>query len=141
MIRRGRAARIKRNRSYEVSEAAETLGVTPQTVRAWTRQGLHIIDDRRPYLILGEALKDFLDKRETTRRRRLSLGEFYCFRCKCPTTSALHYADYVPQTKTSGRLETFCAQCKGLCGRMVSNAELPHWAGFLEIGSNVEPHP
>ena len=141
MIRRGRARRIKRNRSYEVNEAAEMLGVTPQTVRAWTRQGLPIIDDRRPFLIIGEALKDFLGAREKSRSRPLALGEFYCFRCKVPTTSALGLADYSPRTATSGRLETFCAQCEGPCGRMVSRADLPRWAGFLEIGGNVKPHP
>lgn len=141
MIRRGRAKRIKRHRSYEVTEAAETLGVTPQTVRLWTKQGLPIIDDQRPHLILGEAIKDFLQARETTRRRSLALGEFYCLRCKAPTSSALGRADFVSYTATTGRLETFCALCEGPCGRMVSRADLPRWAGILEIGGNVEPHP
>jgi hypothetical protein len=141
MIRPGRAKRIERHRSYEISEAAEFLGVTPQTVRGWTKQGLTIIDDRRPHLILGEAIKDFLESRETTRRRSLGLGHFYCLRCKAPTTSALGWADYVPQTATTGRLQTFCARCEGPCGRVVSRADLPRWAGILEIGGNVAPHP
>ena len=141
MICRGRAKRIKRHRSYEVSEAAEILGVTPQTVRAWARQGLPIIDDRRPFLFLGEALKDFLEARDTTRRRSLAIGEFYCFRCKLPTTSALGCADYAPLTGTTGRLKTFCALCEGPCSRIVSHVDLPLWAAILEIGGTVEMHP
>jgi hypothetical protein len=87
MIRRRRARRIKRHRNHDVAGVAEMLGVTPQTVRAWTRQGLPIIDDRRPFLILCEALNEFLDARETSRSRLPAIGEFRCFRCQvtCPT--------------------------------------------------------
>jgi hypothetical protein len=141
MIRPGRGRRIKRHRSYEICEAAEILGVTPQTIRSWTRQGLPIIDDKRPFLILGEALKGFLGAREKHRSRPLAIGEFYCFRCKKPTTTALGHADYHPSTATNGRLESFCAECEGPCGRIVSIADLPKWAAILEIGGNVKPHP
>lgn len=141
MVRRGRAARIKMHRTYEIGEAADVLGVTPQTVRAWTRQGLAVLTDRRPYLIVGEALKDFLRKRETTRGRPLNLGEFFCFRCKTPTASAVGHADYIALTASSGRLETFCALCEGPCSRVVKWGDLPLWGGILEIGGNVDLHP
>lgn len=58
MPRRVSTARIKIHRSYTVEDAAETVCVTPQTVRTWIKQGLPAMTASRPYLILGCALKD-----------------------------------------------------------------------------------
>ncbi len=60
MARGASAARLKSNRSYTIEEAAQTVGVTQQTVRSWTKQDLLATTDQRPFLILGSVLGDFL---------------------------------------------------------------------------------
>jgi len=138
--RRVSAARVKANRSYTVEEAAETVGVTPQTVRSWIRRGLPALTAQRPFLILGWALKDFLTSAEASRKRPLGLGEFFCLRCKTSTTAAMGLADYAPLSTAHGRLEAFCAACEGPCSRVVTKASLPDWAAHCQIGGNATTH-
>jgi excisionase family DNA binding protein len=47
---------------YKIPEVAEALGVTPQTIRAWIKQG-KIKSQRigRPILITENNLKEFLN--------------------------------------------------------------------------------
>ena len=76
MARRFSTARIKVHRSYEIEEAAETVDVAPQTIRAWIKQGLPALMEKRPYLILGWQLKAFLKAREAERKLPMAEGEF-----------------------------------------------------------------
>jgi hypothetical protein len=140
MGRRVSAARVKSNRSYSVEELAEALGVTPQTVRSWIRQGLPALTGQRPYLVLGCAFKAFVARTDARRRQPLALGEFFCLRCKAPRKAALAYASYRPTTDTYGRLEALCTACEGACGRIVSAASLAEWGALYEIDRNDAAH-
>jgi hypothetical protein len=79
----------KIHRSYTVEEAARLLGVYKGTVRQWIKQGLSTCDDRRPLLILGGDLRDFLVKKRTQNKRPCKPGEVYCVRCRLTDTSVL----------------------------------------------------
>ena len=136
MRRRVSAARVKRNRSYTLEEAAEQVGVTVQTIRAWVKRGLPVLSARRPYLVLGVDLIDFVKNRSAPRTRRLRIGEFHCLSCKAPRKPAFGIADYVPITPLRGRLEAFCETCGIGCHRFVSAAQIPVWRTKVEIGGN-----
>jgi hypothetical protein len=56
---------IKIHRTYTVEEAANALGLHKNTISRWTTQDLPVIDKRRPKLIHGEALVQFLIERRT----------------------------------------------------------------------------
>ena len=84
MPKRYKISRIKANRSYEIEEAALVLGVTPQTIRQWIKQGLPALTERRPFLILGWQLIEFLKMKRKKRARPLGPGEFYCTTCQKP---------------------------------------------------------
>ena len=140
MARRVSAARVKAHRSYTVEEAAERVGVTPQTVRSWVRQGLTAMTAQRPYLIFGCALKEFLARAEADRKQPLRIGEFFCLRCKTARPPALGMADYSPMSRGHGRLHAFCAVCEGPCSRVVSAASLPEWVAIYAIGGSGAGH-
>jgi excisionase family DNA binding protein len=53
---------IKIHRSYSIDEAARLLHAHKNTIRSWIKQGLPIIDRRRPTLIHGADLSAFLKK-------------------------------------------------------------------------------
>lgn len=67
MPRLARGRGIKTPWSYTVAEAARALSVTRNTVRNWIKDGLPIVSDRKPYLILGRDLKAHLDTRSAKR--------------------------------------------------------------------------
>jgi hypothetical protein len=124
---------VKKHRSYTVEEVARLLRVHRGTVREWTRRGLPTCDDRRPILILGYQLADYLRTRRTQRKRPCSPGELYCVRCRTPRRPAGGMADYVAETANLGSLVGICPACSVLMYRRVNPARLHEIRGSLEI--------
>ena len=81
MAKRVSARKIKTHNQYTYEQAADVLGVTVQTVRLWRQAGLDVLDSQKPHLILGFALKGFLNDRQNKPERRLALDQFLCMTC------------------------------------------------------------
>src|SRR5262245_34376578 len=56
---------IKRDYAYFISELADLFRLHPNAIRRWIKAGLRTVDDRRPVLVHGGDLIDFLDARQT----------------------------------------------------------------------------
>lgn len=125
--------RIKVHASYTVEEAARATGAHKNTVRQWIKDGLSVVDDKRPLLILGSVLKQFLKNRRASRRRPCGSTQCYCFRCREPRTPDGNIADYSPITSSSGNLIAICPVCEGLMYRRVGRDGLVRLSGVLEI--------
>jgi excisionase family DNA binding protein len=104
---------VKRHRSYTVDHAARVLGVAKGTVRRWLKGGLPGVAGRRPVLILGADLAEFLDGRRA-RKQTCELHECYCFTCRAPRAPAGDMADFIPLSSTSGNLRARCCTCIGV---------------------------
>ena len=76
--------RVKVLRSYTIDEVARTLEVHRNTVRHWIKAGLPIIDDKRPILMLGSDLADFLSRQRDARRQPCQAGQMFCLKCRKP---------------------------------------------------------
>ena len=124
---------VKIHRNYTIGEAAELLNVHKNTIRAWIDSGLATIDKRRPCLILGSSLADFLTRRRRSRKRPCTDGQIYCVRCRTPRHPAGDVADYNPITPTSGNLVGICPGCEGLIYRRVNLANLALVRGQLDV--------
>lgn len=139
MAKRLSARRIKAQRTYTYEEAGDALGVTMQTVRAWRRDGLAVMDGQKPHLILGAVLKAFIANRAKKSKAILAPHEFHCMSCRAPREAYGGMADYVAITPTRGVLSTLCGVCEGQCVKFASNAQLPAFAEKLTIAiSNRE---
>jgi excisionase family DNA binding protein len=132
--RRINSRRVKIHYSFTVEKAAEILGVHKNTVRLWIKQGLPVVEDeRRPILLQGKAIRAFLDNRKAKRKRRLSTGEFYCFKCREPKSPYGRMADYVATSSDLGNLTGLCPDCETIMNRRTSLAKLDCVKGNLDV--------
>jgi hypothetical protein len=131
--------RIKIHRTYSIGEAAACMLVHKQTVRAWVKQGLALVDLQRPALIHGSVFIAFLKLRREKGRRPCGTAEIYCVRCRIPKTPAFAVADYIAKSAKTGNLVGICPSCERLMYRCVSLARLDEVRGVLEV-IIVRPH-
>lgn len=117
---------VKQHRSYAIDEIARLLNVHKNTVRHWVKQGLPLIDESKPILILGVELKDWLAAKRKSAKRPCGPGEFFCLKCKSPKRPALEMVDYLPKNETSGCLRAFCEACERPVNRNARIADLHH---------------
>ena len=136
MTRRNRRPdrrRVKVLRSYTIDEVARTLEVHRNTVRHWIKAGLPVIDDKRPTLMLGSDLAEFLLRRRDARRQPCRAGQMFCLKCRKPQEPAGRMADYVASSATSGALVGICPACNGLMYRRASVARFSDVVGALDV--------
>ncbi|MGH1467078.1 MAG: helix-turn-helix domain-containing protein [Cognatishimia sp.] len=127
MTKRINTRSIRANRSYTVTEAAKTCNITKWTVRNWIKQGLPCIDDVRPYLITGEALRSFLRERKAKTQCSLKADEIYCTSCKsavAPLGGGIEVKTYGKRLAVRG----ICPRCEAICSRFVSAAQIIEFA-------------
>jgi Helix-turn-helix domain len=132
---------VKIHRSYTVEEAARLFGTHKNTVRAWVKAGLPTSDSRRPTLVLGRDLADYLRARRTKNKSPCQPGEIYCVRCRAPKRPAGDMADYQPITASLGNLIGICPDCEGLIYRRASMAKVPEIQGNLDITFSEAERP
>jgi len=124
---------VKIHRSYMVEEIAHLFGVHKNTVRGWVKAGLAIIDNKRPMLILGQDLAQFLLERRVKNKRTCKPSEIYCVRCRAPKLPAGNMADYSPVTGTFGNLQAICPDCHSIINRRINLAGLEQIRGQMDI--------
>ena len=133
MPKRPNPRAVKAVRTYTLPEAAVALGVSIGTVRVWVRKGLPAMVGQRPYLILGDHLRSFLEAKATKGMLRLTEDQLYCLTCKAPRRPMGMMLDFVPNGLTTGRLCGLCDTCGGVCNRMASRERLVHLATIFDI--------
>lgn len=123
--RRATGRRLGSVRSYTVKEIAEIEGVCRNTVRNWMSAGLEPIDDRKPLLFAGDAVKTFLVKRAAARKRKCGPGELYCFSCRKPRRPALRMVDLAACDGGNAKISALCKECETIMHRFVRVADVP----------------
>ena len=103
--------RIKLNRPYTVDDVVRALDVHPNTVRNWIGQGLPAFTSKRPTLILGSELREFLIARRKRAARPCSPGTLFCLKCRAASRPALGMVDFIAHSATGGNLKALCQTC------------------------------
>lgn len=126
-----RLAKIHRN--YSVDEIARLYEVHRNTVRAWIKRGLRTVDERRPVLVLGRDLVDYLQQRRAANKRPCGLDEIFCLRCREPRVPMDRLVAYRPLTPSQGNLVGRCGRCMAGLFRRASLAKLPQIEAVLTV--------
>jgi hypothetical protein len=115
---------VKIHRNYKVEEVAILFGIHKNTVRTWIKIGLPLCDSKRPALILGRVLAQFLQTQKAKNKRTCKPDEMYCLRCREPQKPIVDMVDYQAITPKVGNLVALCSQCNALMNKRVSFSKL-----------------
>ena len=100
--------------SYTIKEISGLLGVNEKTCLRWIEIGLQTIpDSKKPILIYGEDLKEFLRIKSSKRKVKLNRSQYYCLSCK-----AARYAKRGSTEILKGRKIALCRVCNGKIARI-----------------------
>lgn len=116
---------LKRHRNYTFDEAALATGKHKNTIASWVKRGeLPAITEKRPYLVRGCDLIDYLHAKRKNRRVKLKAGEMYCLGCKAARRPAAGMVDRRPTISGAANFEALCAVCDSLMYRRVAEANV-----------------
>lgn len=124
--------KVKIHRSYTIDEAARTIGAAKGTVRRWIDNGLPAIRDRKPFLIMGVDLSDYMAARSRP-KRSCPPGTCFCVKCDDARRPAGDMAEFVQVNGSSGNLRAICPDCGNLMHRRTSHAQLEVIRATLDV--------
>lgn len=126
--------RIKKHQVYTVWEAAQALDRHRQTIIRWiTHKGLIADRSKKPWLIQGDDLKQFLGKGRAKAKTKMALHHIYCLGCKCAREPDGKFAEYTQQTPTAGLLKALCPACGNIINKIVRRADLEAIRAKIEV--------
>lgn len=70
------------NRSYSTEKIQKLIDIHPQTIRSWCNEGGLTCISKKPILIYGAILKEFIKNRNESHKKTLEFNQMKCFRCK-----------------------------------------------------------
>lgn len=106
---------IFKHRSYTIEELAGLLGKNEKTLSRWIDSGLKTIpESRKPILIMGSDLKEFLRNKYSKKKVKMDRNQFYCLHCKKAV-----YAKRGSIEKLSNRKIALCCVCSGKVVRII----------------------
>jgi hypothetical protein len=123
----------KIHRNYSVEEVAGLYSIHKNTVRMWIKDGLATVDNKRPLLIRGSSLRDYLQTKRASAKRKCRPDEIYCVRCRIPQRPAENMVEYEAINAHTGRLMGLCPSCDGIINKYFNITQLEQIRGQLDI--------
>ncbi|MEY8120782.1 helix-turn-helix domain-containing protein [Falsihalocynthiibacter sp. BN13B15] len=141
MNKRANPMAVKAALTYEIGEAAAALGKSPATIRNWIKDGLPVMASRKPYLISGAAIRDYLRAKYQATKSPLAPNELFCLSCRAGRKPLDMSVEAFANTPKTTRLMGICACCGACASRMISNTQTHVFSETFQIktggGSNA----
>lgn len=132
MPKQARINGIKSYHCYTIAEAAACVGVSPRTIRNWSKEGLQLLDTSHPTLIRGDELRAYITDQRKTRKVTTGICDFYCLRCRARRPAAASLAD-VEITGNKAMMTALCNTCETVVCKPVSLSRLPEIGAKLDL--------
>ncbi len=87
------------------------LGLHPQTVRKWIKNGLQAMDAGKPALVYGHDLIAYLKKNNSANKCKTAFDEMYCMRCQ-DARPVFRNKIAVEQKTQFLKVQGACRECK-----------------------------
>ncbi|KUJ76301.1 hypothetical protein AVO45_13455 [Ruegeria marisrubri] len=125
---------LKEHRVYSIEEASALLRCAPRTLkRLLYEEGVQVIDDLSPMLVIGADLIPALRGRNT--KGKLAPGQMFCLGCKKPAYPDGGVVDDVAKPNQPSLLQALCSNCGAVMSRRVARGEV---AAFLKAAQNPQ---
>ena len=124
---------VKVNRNYTFEELAAVFGIHKNTVSSWVKNGLFCLKEKRPFLIIGDDARTYLQKQRKSKKQSCKPDELFCMRCKKPTKPAKNFVEYLPISSTKGRLMGVCSRCECVVNKFASFDSLMSYSGYFDL--------
>lgn len=128
MGKRANPMAVKAALTYEIGEAARTLGKSPATIRNWIKDGLPVMAQRKPYLISGAAIRDYLRAKYANAKSPLAFDELLCMGCGKGRKPLDMEVECVPNNSNTFRIIGVCDQCGATAARIIAKRKAPDFA-------------
>lgn len=130
---------VRIHRSYTVEEVADLFAIHKNTVRNWVKQGLTTCENKKPVLILGSILKEYLKEKRNSKKHKCLPIEIYCLRCRHPQIPAEKMVDFEIINQETGRLIGLCPCCNSIINKYVKTSMLEEIQDKLDITQPKAP--
>ena len=108
---------ISKHMPYTIKELTGLLHKTEKTLERWMSAGLPIVPGgKRPILILGDDLIEFLKNKDAKNKLKLKRNEFLCMKCKGPRRAKRGSIKFL-----SDRKEGECCVCNGRMSKLIKS--------------------
>lgn len=138
MGKRANPMAVKAALSYEIGEAAQALGKSPATIRSWCKDGLEVMSTRKPYLISGAAIQEYLRAKYQASKRPLCPHQLYCPACRKGRKPVGMAVVSISMTTKTALLKGACDHCESISTRMISKAKASIFAQTFTITKQAD---
>lgn len=127
--------RIRYWYAYDVDEVCslyKDMNLHPQTVLCWIKNGLLVADNSKPFLIMGQHLKDFLGERNKSQKHKTAVQELFCMSCRDVKKA---YKRQVQITKQGHlhNMKAHCPDCKSIMNKGIKLESYPEIKKFYAV--------
>ena len=125
---------IKSHRNYTYDELSHALGKHKRTIMQWVRkEGLQAFTSKRPHLIRGCDVKEFLKGRSDARKCKLDLTEFLCMGCRDARKPAEALVECSIPSSGGIMATALCPHCTSTMHKRVARDQLPELQQKLDV--------
>jgi len=124
---------IKESLCYSTNDMARRFNIHKRTVQEWYKAGLPRIDNRKPSLVLGTDLKNFLKTRQNKRKSKCRKNELYCMKCKAPRQSSNNAVDIRLLSKTRLMIIGLCVHCNTKTNKIATTKNIAEISKIFAI--------
>ncbi len=138
MSKRSNPMAVKAALTYEIGEVAAALGKSPATIRNWIKDGLPVMSSKKPYLISGAAVREYLRAKYKAAKTPLSSDELYCLACRSGRAPVGQVVSLTPISPKTSLLKGICSHCGATSTRMISAADTSNFARTFRIKEGAQ---
>ncbi len=103
--------RIRTSKTYTLRKIATTLDRDIATIRSWVKNGLPLLSDQTPALVLGIELKAWLQQAWSLKKSKCQPDELFCFKCRKPRKTKAGSVHIARRNEKIVSVKGRCAVC------------------------------